>query len=365
MWTVRLLAGLQARGHTVAFLCRDAEMAERVEARGVPAEVAHLGGHPMVPHAVRFAALLRRYRPDGLLLSTFKKTWLGGMGARLAGVPRVVARIGLSTDLPGRSPLYRLAFRRWIDRVVVNADVLRAPVLADLPGIDPARVITVYNGVAAPERRGPAGSVRRELGIPEGARVVGAVARLAAQKRLDRLLETVAALPDDVHAVLAGDGPERAALEARSAALGLDHRVRFLGRREDVGDVLAALDVFLLTSDREGMSNAMLEALAAGVPVVSTPVSGAGEALEPLDDGAEPGLVVAADAAAMAGAVAAVLDDPGRRAAMGAAAVRRARERFDPEAKVRAWEALLGGDTMAVPHEGPSPLRPEGGAGSG
>ena len=342
-YLVRLLVRLQERGHRVAFLCRDESIAERARALGVPAEVARLGGHASLHHAARFAAQLRRHRPDALLLGTFKKTWLGAMGARRAGVPRVVARIGLATDLPGRSPLYRVAFGRWIDRVVVNADELRAPVLAGVPELSTEHVVVIHNGVDAPRSVLPAGALRRELGIPADAPVVGAVARLASQKRLDLLLRAVAHL-EGVRCVLAGDGSERAALERLADELGIRGRVVFLGHREDVGDVLAALDLFVVTSHVEGMSNAMLEALAAGVPVVSTPVSGAREALEPLADGRWPGRVVEASEQAVAAALAALLGDPAERAAMRDAARTRARERFAWPALLDRWEAVLAGD---------------------
>lgn len=331
-------------------------MRERVEAYGVPAEVGHLGGHVALHDALRMAGRLRSLAPDGFLLTTFKKTWLGAMAGRLAGVPRVVARIGLETDLPGRRAVYGIAFRRWIHRVVVNADGLRAPVLADVPGLPASRVVTIHNGVEPTPRRGPAGALRAELGIPEGAPVVGTVARLADQKRLDRLLEVVARLPEPVRAVVAGDGPERGVLEALARELGVAGRVTFLGHREDVGNVLDALDLFLITSRVEGMSNAMLEALGAGVPVVSTPVSGAREALEPLEDGRRPGLVVEPEADVLAREVGALLADPERLRGMGRAARARARERFDPDERARRWETLLVEDVDADVHDGPSRL---------
>ena len=111
---------------------------------------------------------------------------------------------------------------------------------------------------------------------------MGTVAR--GQKRLDLLLGAVARL-EGVRCLLAGAGPEEAVLRRGARTLGIAEHVVFLGHRESVGDVLDALDVFGVTSRTEGMSNAMLEALAAGVPVVSTPVSGAADALEPLGDG--------------------------------------------------------------------------------
>jgi glycosyltransferase involved in cell wall biosynthesis len=341
-YQVRLLERLQRRGHRVLFLCRDQGMAERACALGVPAEVAHLGGHVALPDAVRFAAQLRRHRPDGLVLGTFKKTWLGAFGAHLARVPRVVARIGLATDLPGRSPFYRIAFTRWIDRVVVNATELRGAVLGSLPALEAERVLVVWNGVDAPARLRPSGALRADLGIPEGAPVVGAVARLATQKRLELLLDAAARL-DGARCVIAGDGPEGAALRERARALGIEERVTFLGHREAVGDVLDALDVFVVTSRVEGMSNAMLEALAAGVPVVSTPVSGASDALEPLADGRRPGAVVEPRVDALAVRLGTLLADRALRAAMSDAARECARERFGWEDKVARWEALLGG----------------------
>ena len=338
---MRLLQRLQQRGHRVLFLCRDEGIAERARALGVPAEVAHLGGHVSLHHAARFAAQLRRHRPDALLLGTFKKTWLGALGARLARVPRVVARIGLATDLPGRSAFYRLAFGRWIDQVVVNAGELRGAVLASLPALNPERVVVIWNGVDALARTRPAGALRAELGIPAGAPVVGAVARLASQKRLELLLGAVARL-DGARCVLAGDGPEEEALRRTARKLGLGDRVTFLGHREAVGDVLDALDVFAVTSRTEGMSNAMLEALAAGVPVVSTPVSGAAEALEPLADGRRPGLVVEPDEGAWADVLGRLLGDAEEREQMAGAARERAVARFAWEDKVARWEALLG-----------------------
>lgn len=338
--TTHLLAGLQERGHRVKMLCRDAGMAERIGGYGIPTGVAHVGGDAMLPDALRFAAALRRERPDALVLTTFKKVFLAGMGARLAGVPRVVQRIVLSTDVP-RGARYRLALRRFVDVIALNAGVMRPAFLAADPELDPTRVRTVYDGVRVPARSAEAGAVRRALGLPAGARTVGAVARLAKQKRFERLLRAVAVLPADVHCVLAGEGDERPALEALAAELGIAERVHFLGFRGDVGDVLDALDVHVVCSDREGMANAMLEAMAVGVPVVSTPVSGAEEALEPLADGRRPGLIVHPEPEAIAVALRGMLDEPGRLAEMSAAARERVEERFSFEGFLDRWERLL------------------------
>ncbi len=339
--TALLLAGLAGRGHRTLLLCNRPEVVERVRELGVPAERLALGGDAVLPHAARLAWRLRRLRPDAFVVGTFRKLWLAGLGARLGGTPRVVARVGLETDTPRRWK-YRAVLGRCVDGVVVTAGRMRAPFLA-LPRWTEERVVTVHNAVHPRPRTGPSGALRRELGIAPEARVVVAVARLVSQKRLDRLLRAVALLDPGVHCVLAGEGRRRAELEGLAGELGIAGRTHFLGFRADVGDVLDAADVLAVTSDLEGMSNAMLEALAAGVPVVSTAVSGADEALDPLRDGRRPGLVVGFDAGEVAAALRSLLDDPARLAAMSAASRERAEERFSFERMLDRWEVVLAG----------------------
>ncbi len=349
-WTLLLLRALAARGHDVHLFVRDKAMVERARAFDVPASVGRLGGQVMLAGAVRFARQLRGFRPDALLLSTFKKVWLGGMAARLARVPRVVSRIGLDSDLPRRSWTYRVAYRRWVDAVLVNADGIRGPFLSDLPGYDPDRVATVYDGVRIGEVPGRV-EARTALGLAVDAAVVGSVTRLGVQKRVDRLLEAVALLPG-VHLALAGTGALESELRERAGSPDLSGRVHFLGFREDVARVLAALDVFALTSDKEGMANAMLEAMAAGVPVVSTDVSGAREALQADELGRTAGIVVEASPEAVAAGLRTLLADSSRRERMAEEALRRARERFGFERMVAGWEAVLGGASPASVHQG-------------
>ena len=337
----QLLAGLQARGHRVLLLCNDPVVSEPARMMGVPAEILPLGGDVSLHHAVRLAARLRRLRPDALLVGMFKKVWLAGLAGRMAKVPRIVVRIGLESDVP-RNAKYHFTFRRLVDHVVVVAERLR-PAYEALPGYGAARVSAIPNAVHVPLRRLPSGMLRGSLGIAPEAPVVGTVARLATQKRLDRLLDAVARLPADVHCVIAGEGPCEAALRQQAAALGIADRVHFAGYHGDVADVLDALDVFAVTSQQEGMSNAMLEALAAGVPVVSTPVSGTEEALRQGTDSAAPGVVVDFDAGAVADALRALLADRPLRHAMGNAAAHRAAQAFSFPRVLDRWEQVLAG----------------------
>ena len=337
--TAKLLVALQGRGHRVLYLCRDRVIAERVAELGIPTGVLRIGGTAMLEDAVRFAVRLAALRPDALLLTTFKKVFLAGLGARMARVPLVVQRIVLSTDVP-RGPLYRLACRRFLDAIVPNAEFTRRRFLDADPKLSRPLILTLHDGVSTPERTAAAGTLRRTLGIADGDAVIGSVGRLASQKRFDRLIRSLPRLPD-VHLVIAGEGPQRAMLEALSDETGVADRVHLLGFRRDVGDVLAALDLYVVSSDSEGMANAMLEAMASGLPVVSTDVSGAREALGADVGGVAPGVVVERDDDAIVAAIGPLLGDRARLAAMGASARTVAETSFGWERFVDEWERLL------------------------
>jgi glycosyltransferase involved in cell wall biosynthesis len=359
--TALLLAGLQRRGHRVLMLCRDAEIARRVAEYGIPTGVQRVGGDAMLPHAFRLAARIRRERPDAVLLTTFKKVFLAGLAARLAEAPFVVQRVVLQGDTPARGARYRQALRRFVDVVALNADAMRPAFLAGDPRLDPAKVVTILDGVRAPARTREPGAVRRELGIPADAFVIGCVARLARQKRFDRLLRALTAGNGEqgitagnreqgignsqqlrsIHCIIAGEGEELEPTRALAAELGIADRVHFPGFRADVGDVLDALDLFVVSSDREGLANAMLEAMAFGLPVVSTDVSGAREALDPAEGEPRAGLVTAFDEDALAEAIHAMMADADARRAMGDAARARAERRFGVERFLDDWERLL------------------------
>jgi len=343
---VAILAGLQQRGHIVTLCCNHDLVANEAVRRFVPAIVLPLRGDAMFGDVWRFARFLKRENPDAMLFGSFKKIWLGGMAARLAKVPRTVARVGLATDTPRRLK-YRIALEHWVDTVVLNAESMRGAFLAGMPDrYDAGRVTRIYSGVAPLQVTKTREAMRRELGIPVDAHVIGTLARLAGQKRLERVVGLTALLPG-VHCIIAGEGSHRERIEERIRELGVGDRVHMLGHREDRGNVLNALDLYVVASNLEGLSNAMLEALSVGIPVVSTPVSGAHEALAPLADGRVPGVVIdGTEPEQLAAAVGALLADPSARARMGEAARERIREEFDYERGIDRWEAVLRGERV-------------------
>jgi glycosyltransferase involved in cell wall biosynthesis len=258
------------------------------------------------------------------------------LGARLLGLPCLITVLGTGEwgDLArlGRKPLggmrARLLFR-WGRFAALSAEA-REELLAN--GVPPERIFALPNGVdldvhrpATEEER----AYRREqLGLaPE--RFVGVfVGRLHPVKDVDTLLETAARMPE-LELVIVGDGPERPRLEAKAVRLGVERRVAFRGMSSQVADVLRAGDAFVLSSHGEGMSNALLEAMACGLPcLVSRSVGGARELLDE-----RRGMLLAdGDVAAWVEAIQRLMDEPALRAALGRAAVEFVCERLSLEA---------------------------------
>jgi glycosyltransferase involved in cell wall biosynthesis len=210
----------------------------------------------------------------------------------------------------------------------------------ELKGFNASKVRVIWNGVRAPQPKHEPGAVRRELGFSDDVFVIGTVSRLAKQKRIDRLIDAVASLPD-VQCIVAGDGTRRKALEEHMYRRKVADRVHFLGERDDTADVIDALDVFVVSSDTEGLSNAMLEAMSRGCAVVSTPVSGADDALA--GDASDPpaGIVTEFRSQSIAEAIAQLRDDPARRSSLGDSARSRALSRFSLDRMLDSWEEFL------------------------
>lgn len=183
-------------------------------------------------------------------------------------------------------------------------------------------------------------AARRALQIPDATRVVTTVGRLTAIKNhallLDAAREIASASPEALF-LIAGDGDLRAPLEARASALGIADRVRWLGWRRDLATIYGATDVFALTSRNEGTPVALIEAMAAGVPGVSTDVGGVGDVIP--DEST--GILVPPDAApALAAAVLRLLNDPHLRREMGARARQTVVTRYDVKRLVSDIDAL-------------------------
>jgi glycosyltransferase involved in cell wall biosynthesis len=209
-------------------------------------------------------------------------------------------------------------------------------------GFPPERVRTIHNGVELARFTGrpSRADARAALGLPSDAPVVGTLGRLVAVKDHATLLDAAARLSREglnPFVIIAGDGPLRRDTEERAVALGIAPRIRLLGHRKDVETVLAALDVFVLSSRSEGLNNTILEAMAAGLPVVATRVGGADEMVI---DGVTGLLVSPGSDEALAAALRRLLANAGQAAAMGRAGRARVERDFDLVKTVQKYERL-------------------------
>ena len=287
--------------------------------------------------------LIRTERPTIVHGFLFWAYVIGTFAARKARVPIVVASrrsLGcFKTGKPHYHWLEHLANRRT-NLLVANSEAVKQDVMVR-EGVPGARIRVVYNGIDAERyERTATPQLRAELGIPSGTQVVGVVANLIHYKGhrfLFQAYQRIRASCASTMLLLAGDGPCRPELERLAAELGIVDRVRFLGTRRDIPELLALTDVVVLPSLEEGFPNAVLEAMAAGKPVVASAVGGIPEAVVHGETGL---LVPSGDAATLAGAILDLLGDPARAQRMGHAGQERVREQFGMEQMVEGMEAI-------------------------
>lgn len=317
-----------------------APLAERAEALG--AEVRRVAPMPLgLAGARRAAGLARTLRAERPAIFHAHLSWplaaKWALAASVAARLPTVATVQLIPEfrLERSSYLQLRALASRVDRyIAVSRDV--AEELVERFRWPAAKVSVGYNAVEIDRFGGaaPAG-LRERIGGGERPLVL-TPARLDEQKGHAVLLRAAAELPG-VDFVLAGEGPLRGSLEALAAELGVADRVRFLGYRSDVPELLAACDVFALPSLYEGSSLAVLEAMAARRPVVSSAIGGTDELVE---DGADGMLVAPGDAEGLAAALRRLLGDPALRADLAARARERVERDFTPAAMTGRVEAI-------------------------
>ena len=296
-------------------------MLEQVRALGFEPEVFPLKGSMLQPNtAAQVARLTATIRAEGVRIvhaTDFNTNLLAVIAARLGGAKSIVSRLDLGHLRAGFGRLHREAEKlasRAADLVVANADAVRAVCLRD-EGVKPERCVVVRNGLDL-ERFDELAAQPLQAPLPEG-RLVAVIGNLWPVKGHRTLVEAVALLPPelrDVHFVCAGEGPEREWLAQRISALGLGERVHLVGHRLDVPTVLARAQAACLCSSAEGLSNALMEAMAARLPVVATRVGGTPELVREGESGF---LVPSGDPRALAEKLAQLLAHPEQARAMG------------------------------------------------
>jgi glycosyltransferase involved in cell wall biosynthesis len=294
----------------------------------------------------RFARKLRSLRPA---IVHFHLTWplacqyaiLAGRFAR-AGALVATSHLYVDTSMTARARLQQRILSRLVDRYLAVSSGVKADLVAKL-GWPERRIDVVHNGVVIPaDLAEPDPVLRRDVTGDSGGPIVLVPARLTAQKGHSVLIRAAPAVAG-AKFVFAGDGPDRAALAALVLQLGLNDRVTFLGHRRDIPELIAAADVVVLPSLYEGLPLAVLEAMAAGKPVIGSRIPGV---LEIITDGADGILFESGNASDLARALNEVLADSSKASRLGAAARRTVSARFSAEAMGdrvgQVYAALLG-----------------------
>jgi glycosyltransferase involved in cell wall biosynthesis len=291
------------------------------------------------------ARLLRRSRPDVVHAYLPAANVIGPVAARLAGVPRVIVSKRALADYKKLYPLLRRVEpfgNRLADTILVNSEAVRRDVERTETHWE-GKFRKIYNGVAPMLAWNPDEIQRFRLreALPLRSPVVACVSNFYPYKGHADLVEAIARIassfPDAVFLLVGRDSGTLEVTRTRAHQLGLDEAVRFAGSRTDVADILRASDLFVHPSLEEGFSNAILEAMAAALPVVASNVGGNAEAVE---DGVTGLLVPPRDPAGLAAAMAALLADPVRREDMGMRGRSRAAERFSIDRMVAEMEAM-------------------------
>lgn len=332
---------------SVACLAGEGALAGPLRAAGI--DVACLGVSPRRPiAAVRaLAQALRAQRPALVQSFLFHANVAARLAARRAGGPPVVGGLRVAERRASRRwhlALDRLTFPLGVGSVCVSRGVERFSF--ERGKLPPDRLAVIPNGVD-PARFDAAVPVpRAAIGVPEDAVLALYVGRLDPQKGLTSLLRAaghVARSCPAWHLALAGDGPLQAKLAARvevGGLAGFADRVHWLGRRDDVPGLLKAADLLVLPSLWEGMPNVVLEAMAAGLPVVGTAVEGTEDLVVPGQTG---WLVPPGRFGPLADALVEATTDADRRRAFGRAARARVEAEFAPGGVVAAYERLWAG----------------------
>ena len=346
----RLLSGLDRASYEPYVACLyngDGVAAESIRQLGIPVTDLGMKFKRNLGAFFRIYRLLRKVKPDILHTLMFHANIPGRIIGRLTGVPIIISS--------ERTMEMESRFRLWLNQLTAHlADRITcvSQKVADFAireiKIPQEKIIIIPNGISMDQYSHirSLSEERISLGLPEGL-LIGTVSRAHPIKGLAILLDAFAMLLIDrpqVHLVLVGSGPQLHELQQQANKLGLEGHVIFLGERRDIPSILAAIDIFVLPSLFEGMPNAVLEAMASGLPVVATSVGGTPEVIM---DGVTGLLVPPGNPTALTNAMVRLLEDPGLRSEMGQAAYMRVKQYYTQEQMVQKTE-LLYQDLMAL-----------------
>jgi glycosyltransferase involved in cell wall biosynthesis len=348
--TLYLLEGLRRRGYPVAlFSTAGTPLHDRARSQGFTTHHLRIRSEADVPAMFRLARILRELRPALMHMHTSHAHTIGVCAAVLAGngMKRVVSRrVNFSIFRHSFFGLNWIKYCYGVDRYLTVSESVRGVLVRD--GVDPARIRVVHSGVdperfrgSSPDRRS---KLLREWKLPDGIPLVGCIGALVRNKGIRYFVDAAASVlrTRDCAFVVVGEGELYDELSRRALDSGLGPRFRLVGFRSDVGDILSALDVFVLPTLEEGLGTSLLDAMLLERPTVATQVGGVPEVIRSGSNGL---LVGPGDAPALARAIEALLADPKAARRYGEEGKKTVLESFSVDAMVektiQAYEDLL------------------------
>lgn len=339
--------------HMVICLTNSGKFSQRIEKLDVPViELNKSPGHDFKSYKKLFQ-VLREYRPDIVHSRNLAALEAQLVTLALPGTKRIHGEHGRDmNDLDGSNWKYnffRSLTRPLIDQYIAVSQDLNHWLLHTV-GVNPEKIRQIYNGVDlakfASHARAPSTDIPSFL-LDDQSLVIGTVGRLTPVKDQQNLLSAAALLirnnpsiEDKLQVIIVGDGALRTSLEQQAQKLGLGGRVWFAGDRDDVPQILQCMDVFVLPSLAEGISNTLLEAMACSLPIVATRVGGTPEIIGHGEQGL---LVEAQDTDALADALFRLLEDKGLRKQYGESGRKKVERSFNWESTVSNYaEVYLG-----------------------
>lgn len=341
---VQLASGLRERDYEARIICvfREGPLASEAREKGVPFDCLNLPYRWGIGTLLGIRDWIHSHPLDVLHTYLFGFHFFAGLPARLLKVPVVLSsRREISHWQRGRHRWLERAGNLFVDRVVSCSQAVEKWVL-EKEKMASGKILTIYNGIDG-DRFDPAriqSSIRQEFRIPSGTPLIGTVANLAAEKGYPYLLEAaqliLKKLPE-ARFLFVGFGPLEREIKEKAKKVAGPEQIIFTGARMDIPELIAAMDVFVLSSVIEGFPNVLLEALAMAKPVVATQVGGIPELIESGRNGI---LVPPKDGRALAEAVLSLLKDPQGAQAMGQRGGEEVRNRFTLERMLDEYEAL-------------------------
>lgn len=342
---------------TICCVKRSGAVAKAIRRPGV--DIVELGKGEGNSFFVPFqiASLLKKRKIDVLQVHNWGAYCEAVAGAMIAGTPRVfvMSHGGFHNYAPGSTVAsLKKALRRrlerflagWVDRFIAVSEKVQGEIISEI-GIAPEKIRVIRNGVDVSVAMPNLAAKRAELGLRETDKVIGSVGRLVPGKNYPYLIERFPEIAEqtrgELKLVLIGEGPERKNIEAAVGRLGLNGRVFVLGERGDAREWLPLFDAFVLPSLYEGVSIALLEAMAAARPIVALRVGGNPEIVTTGENGY---LVNKDDAAGFVKNISSLMNDGALASRMGSKGREWVRERYGMDRVVKRYEALYRGEKI-------------------